>query len=73
MRSDLKSHSVKEAHLMAKAKMDAFLQTCTQPHRQISNILSIAQKEVIEKKENSLLQSSNVLNFVADRAWHWGT
>ena len=31
MKSDLKSHSVTEAHLMAKAKMNAFLQKYTQP------------------------------------------
>ena len=50
--------------------MDAFLQTYTQPDRQISNILSTAEKEVVEKTENSLLQSSDVLNLVVDRAWH---
>ena len=33
MWSDLKSHGVTEAHLMAKAKMNAFLQTYTQPDR----------------------------------------
>ena len=63
MKSDLNSHSVTEAHLMSKAKMDAFLQTYTQPDRQISNILHVSEKDIVEKTENFLLKSSNVAEF----------
>ena len=44
---DLTKHSLTEAHLMSKAKMDAFMHIYGKPAIGISCIISTAEKEVI--------------------------
>ena len=53
-KSDLKTHSVTEAHNLATAKKEAFIRTYNQPAARIDNIMAVCTKAVIEKNRTFL-------------------
>ena len=54
-KSDLKTHSVTDAHVTATAKREAFMQTYQKPQIRIDNVISQHNKGVIEKNRKFLL------------------
>ena len=53
-KSDLKAHSVSEAHQLATAKREAFIKTYQKPEVHIDNVMAQCTKEVIEKNRKFL-------------------
>ena len=53
-KSDLKAHSVSEAHQLATAKREAFIKTYQKPEVCIDNVMAQCTKEVIEKNRKFL-------------------
>ena len=53
-KSDLKTHSVTDAHVTATAKREAFMQTYQKPQIRINNVISQHNKGVIEKNRKFL-------------------
>ena len=53
-KSDLKTHSVTEAHNLATAKREAFIRTYNQPAVHIDNIMTVCTKAVIQKNRTFL-------------------
>ena len=53
-KSDLKAHSVSEAHQLATAKREAFIKTYQKPEVRIDNVMAQCTKEVIEKNRKFL-------------------
>ena len=53
-KSDLKTHSVTDAHVTATTKREAFMQTYQKPQIRIDNVISQHNKGVIEKNRKFL-------------------